>query len=249
MRTYEVLLAFLVVSQSGSALAGSHDPKPVVLSRTGQINLGLAQSYLDANSLEAALDRAKRAVAADPNYGETHAVLGMVYTRIGNQAGAAQEFETALKLSPSSGSILNAHAVWLCGQGQFDRADTEFRQALADPFYTNAMQANANAGKCAQLAGRLPVAEAYLRLALEKSPEDAQILLGLAQVEFAQGQWLEARAFAQRRLSVGATAEALDLAARIEDAAGDKSAAARYRQQRSDQFPEPAPTGEGVPRP
>ena len=62
---------------------------------------------------------------------------------------------------------------------------------------------------------------------------------------------MSARAFYQRRESLGAPhAELLELAARIEDAAGDRAAAARYRQRAQDQFPaQTAPATEGSRQP
>ena len=239
MRTREIIACCLLASAAlSSVTAKSRNTVPATLSRIAEVNMGLAQSYLESNSLEDALDRAKRAVAADPNFGETHAVLGMVYSRIGDAVNAGKEFDAALKLSPSSGSILNAHAAWLCEQGQFDKADNEFRQAIADPFYPNLAQANFNAGKCAQKASRWVPAESYLRIALNAAPLDPRVLQALAQVKLAQGQWLEARAFVQRLLSVDVSAEAFELAARIEDGAGDRVAAARYRQQLSLMLPQ-----------
>lgn len=249
MRRFDCLVAFLLALAATSAPAKTKTAAHAALSRTGEINLGLAQSYLESNNLVDALDRAKRAVAADPNYGETHAVLGMIYLRIGDQANAATELESALKLAPASGPILNAHAAWLCELGKFDQADLEFRQALADPFYANPVQAYFNAGNCSLKAGRMAAAESYLRRALYRVPQDPQVLLTLAEVKFAQGQWLEARAFVQRCLAAGRSSVALDLAAQIEDAAGDKAAAARYRQQRAEQISDPAPTGEGAHQP
>lgn len=246
MRRFEILAIGLMSLLAACAVAKSRVATPATLSPSAQVNLGLAQSYLDSNNIEDALDRAKRAVASDPKFGETHAMLGLVYSRMGQGDKAGLEFDVALRLAPTSGSILNAHAVWLCEQGQFERADLEFRQALADPFYVNPVQAKFNAGRCAQKAGHLELADAYLRQALDQVPNAPEVLLMLAQVELSRGQWFEARAFVQRYLASGATAEALDLAAKIEDAAGNAVAAARYRQQRSEQFPDAAPTGEAV---
>lgn len=239
MRTREIIACCLLASAAlSSVTAKTRNTAPATLSRIAEVNMGLAQSYLEANSLVDALDRAKRAVASDPNFGETHAVLGMVYSRIGDAVNAGKEFDAALKLSPSSGSILNAHAAWLCEQGQFDKADSEFRQALADPFYANPAQADFNAGKCAQKAGHWVPAESYLRIALNTAPQDPRVLQALAEVKFAQSQWFEARAFVQRLLSVEVSAEALELAARIEDGAGDQKAATSFRQQLSQMFPQ-----------
>jgi type IV pilus assembly protein PilF len=246
MRRFEFLAIGLMSLLAACATAKSRVTAPATLSPSAQVNLGLAQSYLESNNVEDALDRAKRAVASDPKFGETHAMLGLVYSRIGQSDKAGSEFDAALHLAPNSGSILNAHGAWLCEQGQFERADLEFRQALADPFYVNPVQAQFNAGRCAQKAGHLESADAYLRQALEQVPNAPEVLLMLAQVELSRGQWLEARAFVQRNIALGLSAQALDLAAKIEDAAGNAAAAARYRQQRSEQFPDVAPTGEAV---
>ena len=56
-----------------------------------------------------------------------------------------------------------------------------------------------------------------------------QSLSGMATLQFARGRYLDARAFAERWLSVAPTdAAGLDLAARIEQKLGDNAAAQRY---------------------
>lgn len=246
MRSLDVLFACVLALTVTDAVAKSKAAAAPTISRNGEVNMGLAQSYLETDNLADALDRAKKAVASDPGYGETHAVLGLVYLRVGDRANAALELDKALKLAPASGAILNAHGALLCDQGQFEQADLEFRQAMADPFFADPTQAFFNAGRCAQKAGKLPMAESYLRSALARANDDPRILFALAEVKLGLGQWLEARAFVQRCLAVAPSPDALDLAARIEDAAGDKAAAAKYRKQRVDMFPNAEPTGEGA---
>ncbi len=219
------------------------------LSHAGQLNLSLAQNYLDIGDLETALDRANRAVRSDPGSGDAHAMLGVIHNRIGNPDKAAAEFESALRLAPQSGSILNAHAVWMCERGKHEQADAEFMQALQDPFYKSPMQTFYNAGKCAQNAGQLDKAEVYLRRALELSPQEPSALMTLAEVELALGNIMEARAFVQRRDALGSDAQVLELAARIEDAANNAEAAKRYRQRLRDEFPATEPGREGGQQP
>ena len=50
----------------------------------------------------------------------------------------------------------------------------------------------------------------------------------------------------KRRDALGGDAETLELAARIEDAAGNEMAAARYRERLRIEFPDYVPTGEGA---
>jgi type IV pilus assembly protein PilF len=200
------------------------------LSHGGMINLGLAQNYLQAGELKTALDRANRALASDPGSGNVHAMLGLIYDRIGDQAHATESFQRAIQLAPTGGGVLNAYGTWLCSHQDYAGAAQQFSRALADPFFTSPGLAHFNAGHCLLKAGQLQQAEISLRRALDAPGSDlSSVLMSLAQVSLAQGKLLEARGFVQRRESMGASLDVLELAARIEDAAGDHAAAARYR--------------------
>jgi len=240
------LLSCLAVT----AVAKDRVLEKAVLSHPGQVNLGLAQSYLENNDLETALEHANQALHSDPKSADVHAMLGLIYSRISQLDKAAGEFKAALDLAPNDGAILNVDGVWLCQQGRAQEADGQFAKALQDPFYRQPEQALFNAGKCAYKAGQLPKAESYLRASLAKSPDQPDALMTLAQVEFAEGNYMDARAFIQRRDAIGSSAEILDLAARIEDAAGDRHAADQYRQRMRDEFPNSTPTAaQGVKQP
>ena len=200
------------------------------LTHGGQINLSLAQNYLQDGELSMALDRANRALATDPGSGSVHAMLGLIHDRIGNQPRATESFQRAIALSPNGGGVLNAYGTWLCSHGDYAGAAQQFARALADPFFTTPGLAHFNAGHCLLKAGQHAQAEVSLRRALDAPGSDlASALMSLAQATLAQGKLLEARGFIQRRESMGATPDVLELAARIEEASGDTAAAARYR--------------------
>jgi type IV pilus assembly protein PilF len=245
------LLAMLVfVGLATASVAKEHPVETSAISRAGQVNLGLAQSYYENNDLETALQRATQALRTDPKSADVHAMLGLIYTRISQPDKAAAEFGEAIALAPNDGAILNVNGVWLCQQGHTTEADAQFAKAMQDPFYKQPEQALFNAGKCAFKAGNLPKAENYLRASLQKVPDQAEALLTLAKVEFAEGNFMDARAFIQRRDSLGSNAEILELAARIEDGAGDHRAAEHYRERLRDEFPQAVPAaGNGVRQP
>ena len=134
-----------------------------------------------------------------------------------------QEFDRA-ETAAGDGAILNAHAAWLCERGDSARADAEFNLALRDARYRTPVQSLVNAGKCARNTGQWSRAEGYLRRALLVLPRDPQVLYMLADVELKQGTIMEAQAFIQRRDALGADGATLDLAARIEDADGNRLA-------------------------
>jgi type IV pilus assembly protein PilF len=242
-----VLFSLLALVATG---ASAKDPKPAPgLSPDARTHLGLAQTYLEQHQDARAMEHVRMAQRSDPDAAQVHVMFALLYSADGEQGKAGKSFARALKLAPTSGAVLNAHAAWLCEQGQVDQADAEFARAQRDPAYNTPLQALSNAGRCAHRAERWAKAEQYFRHALEFAPEDGQLLLLLADTELRQGQTLEARAFVQRRDALGADAATLELAARIEDAAGDRIAAARYRQRLREQFPDYVPTGEGATTP
>ena len=221
-----------VIEVPGYSSPAARPPSPAKgeMTKGGGINLALAQQYLQTGQLEMALDRANRALATDPDVGVVHALLGLVYDRIGDQAHATASFQRAIQIAPNTGSVLNAYGTWLCSRGDTTGAAQQFARALADPFFTSPGEAHFNAGHCLLKAGQPAQAEVSLRRALEEPGSDlGAVLMSLAQASLAQNKLLEARAFVQRRESMGATAAVLELAARIEEAAGDNTAAARYR--------------------
>jgi type IV pilus assembly protein PilF len=220
--------------------------KPGELSNSGGINLSLAQRYLQIGDLASALERAQRAQGTDPNNGNVHAMLGLIYDRIGDQAKAAEAFRRAIALAPDRGTVLSAYGSYLCGHGDAAGAAAAFQRALADPFFQVPGLVHYNRGHCLLKTGRPAEAEAALRMALDAPGSDvAAVLLSLAQAELAQGSILEARAFVQRREALGdVTAAVLELAAQIEDAAGDRAAAARIRERLRAEHLEP---GGGLP--
>lgn len=227
---------------SSSAAAGTQ----ARLSAAGRVNLGLAQGYLEAGDIAKARQRAGLAEQTDSGSAEVRAMLAMIHAGAGETEKAQREFDRALKIAPNDGVILNAHASWSCEHGQAELADREFVKALADPKYRTPAQALANAGKCALSVNRLPQAADYLRRALVFWPEDRNLLYLLADTEFRQGKFFEAQAFIQRRDALGADANTLDLAARVEEGAGNAMGAARYRERLRQEFPKHVPTGEGA---
>ncbi len=233
--------------EKSASRANSPDASAAIrLSAAGRMNLGLAQGYLEAGDPAKARQRADMAEQTDAGSAEVRAMLAMIHAGAGENDKAQREFDRALKIAPNDGVILNAHASWSCEHGKAELADREFQKALADPRYRTPVQALSNAGKCALSVNRLPQAEDYLRRALVFSPEDRNLLYLLADTEFRQGKFFEAQAFIQRRDALGADANTLDLAARIEEGAANAMGAARYRQRLRQEFPDHAPTGEGA---
>jgi type IV pilus assembly protein PilF len=242
-------LAIALLLVAGVANAGKKDAPAVAtmsMSETGRVNLGLAQLSLDAGKFVQAETLAKRALQTDPNNGRVHALMGVIQGRLQRPDKARGEFARALQLGAADGTVYNVYGAWQCEGGDAAGADQSFQMALRMRAVSKA-SVYANAGRCAKQSGDLNKARGYLREGVKLASSDRNILLMLAEVELRLGHTLEARAYVERSDALGADADTLALAAKIEDAAGDIVAAGRYRKRLRDQFPAYAPTGEGQP--
>lgn len=203
--------------------------------------LGLATQRLVSGDLAEAEKQANRALRLDPGSVDAHTVLGVIASRRGDAARAGSHYRRAAELGPERGEALNNYGAWLCANGYPAEALVWFDRALAAPGYRTPGSALANAGGCALKSGQGERAERDLRRALEIEPQNAYALASMAEYQYGQGQYFEARAFAERRLAAApADASVLQLAARIEERLGDRAAANRYEQRLRAEFPHAA---------
>lgn len=211
-------------------------------------SLGLAGQRLASGELDAAEAEARKALRLDPGSADAHTLLGVVESQRGRTEAAGQHYRRAAELAPDRGDVLNNYGAWLCSHGYAAEALVWLDRALAAPGYRTPASALANAGGCALKSGQRERAERDLRRALEIEPRNAYALTSMAEYQYAQGRYFEARAFSERRLAAApADASVLQLAARIEDRLGDRAAASRYQQRLRAEFPQAATakTGEG----
>ena len=161
--------------------------------------------------------------------------------RRGRTRQAGENFRKAAELAPQRGDVLNNYGAWLCQQGQPVESLVWFDRALQAPGYATPGEAQANAGSCALDAGQLERAERDLRAALVAAPANPVALESMAQLSFRQGRYMEARAFAERRIAAApATRSVLQLASQIEVKLGDRAASDRYLQRIQQEFPQEA---------
>ncbi len=137
--------------------------------------------------------------------------------------------------------MLNNYGAWLCQQGQAAESLVWFDRAQRAPGNPAVAEAQSNAGSCALDAGQFERAERDLRAALSALPGNPVALEAMAQLSFRQGRYMEARAFAERRIAAApATRSVLQLASQIEARLGDRAASDRYLQRIRQEFPQDA---------
>ena len=203
-----------------------------------QDRLNLASQRLRSGDLNAAEREVRTVLKTDANSVDGHTLMAVLQSQRGDVAQAGIHYKRAAELAPNQGGALNNYGAWLCENGAPAESLVWFDRALAAPGYRNPESALANAGGCALKVGQYDRADRDLRRALSLAPKNAYALASMAQSEYHQKRYFEARAFTERRLDAApATAAVLQLAADIEERLGDKAAASRYVQRLRAEFP------------
>jgi len=203
--------------------------------------LALAARDMQVGNLDEAERKVRRALKIQSNGVDAVMLLAGIDDRRGSSKQAGDGFRRAAELAPQRGDVLNNYAAWLCQQGHAAESLVWFDRALQAPGYGTPAAALANAGSCALDAGQRERAERDLRAALAQGPDNPVALEAMAVLNFRGGQFLEARAFAERRIAAApATRSVLQLASEIEARLGDQAASDRYLQRIRQEFPQDA---------
>ncbi len=208
-----------------------------------RLNLDLGVSYLKQGKFEEALAKLQKSIDAQEDNPGAYRVMAYVYERLGDSARAETNYRKAVRYGPDDQAALNALAVFLCRNSASPaQALPYFDRAIDVPQYQFRNEIYTNAGTCAKDFD-LEAAERYLRGALQIDPAYAEALYQMADVSFRADNYLQARAFIERRLAAAdATRRALLLAQRIETALGDTAAAEAYGARLREQSPDGAQT-------
>lgn len=211
------------------ACAGTSSERKENQYRLADTNMRLGVGYLQQGRIDDALEKLQKALAAVPDFPEAHSSIALVYERMNNTEKAAYHYEQALSLKPEDGATHNNYAVFLCGQGEFAKAEEHFMRALTSRGYNTPAQAWENLGACSLQIPDLEKAETYFRKALQIDPKLPVALLNMARISLEKQRYLSVRAYLQRYEEVRPLgAEGLWLGIQVEDKLGDQEAVRRY---------------------
>jgi type IV pilus assembly protein PilF len=242
------LLAMLLVLFfiNGCATNQSNDSDNVSNSRkSAESNTSLGLEYMNRGQYEVAMGKLKKALRDDPTYAPGQTVMAVLYERIGEKKMAGKHYRKAVEADPRNGDVNNNYGVYLCQTGEENKAIGYFLKALDDPFYSSPAVALTNAGSCSMSKNDLDSADDYLRQALKIEPDFPDALLTMARLNYAQQNYLTARAFMQRyEAAENHGAESLLLAYRIEQASSDPRSANKYKLMLESNFPDSDETAE-----
>ncbi len=228
-------LAACITTTTGAPVSNKSDAD------AAGINFQLAIEYYQNGKYELARDRLVLSTELDPKRPIVWSTLATTYERLGNLRLAEESHSKALKTGPRNFDVLNAYAVFLCGQQRYDEAEKQFERSIKAETNDNPELMMTNAGVCLSQKPDFPKAESFFRRALERRPNYGEAMLQMALLKHQIADDLSARAFIQRYLSVNpGTPGPLYLCVLIEDKLGDASARTECANSLLTDFPDSA---------
>ena len=227
------MLLSLVMAGCGTP-GGSHS------SASARVHTELAGLYYERAQLGIALDEVTQALQADTDYAPAYGVRGLIHMALREDKEAEDDFRKGLQLDKLDSNIHNNYGWFLCQRGREKESIPHFLAALKNPLYDTPGLAYLNAGTCSRKAGNSKDAEEFLQKALLVQPGMPQAYFGLAELGFANADYVAARQyfakFSDRNDNM--TADQLWLGIRIQRKAGNRNDEASYSVQLRKRFPD-----------
>lgn len=228
-----LLVGLLLAGCTSSPSRDKVDPKQVA-----EANAELGLQYMLNGQYEVAMEKLKRALENDDDNVNANHYMAELYNRVGRYDDADRYFRRAVSEAKDDARLHNNYGAFLCSRKQYDRAEEQFRNALENPVYRGRLDTLENVGICMLDKPDIRKGEEYLRKTLAADPRRPKSLLGMARINFTQGNYLSTRAYLQRYLEVAHhTPETLWLGIRTERILGDKHALASYGMLLKNNFP------------
>ncbi len=203
-----------------------------------ELNYQLGARYYRSGNYELARDRLLLSIELNPKNAVAHYTLALTYEQLENLRLATASYEKSVQIAPRDYNVQNAYAVFLCNHQDFDGAREQFDRAINVTENDNSETTMTNAGVCMMQKPDHALAESYFRQALARKPGYGEALLQLSVLKFSTEDYLGARAFLQRYLSVNVpSAGVLYLGVRIEEELGDDRARTDYSNRILREFP------------
>ncbi|WP_299002805.1 type IV pilus biogenesis/stability protein PilW [uncultured Shewanella sp.] len=192
-----------------------------------RVQLGLV--YLRKGNIEQAKYNLDKAFMYAPELEAVNLALAYYYQFVGDRVHTEKAFRLALKSNDVSGDSFNNFGVFLCQQGQFDEAETQFLKAVSESDYTEFAATYENLGICSRKAGQFEKARNYFNKALKYNPRRKTSLLELIEIEIELGDFVAAQ---KQLLSyykvLPRTTESLALGIKIEKGLGEAVATSTF---------------------
>jgi type IV pilus assembly protein PilF len=246
MKRLMLLAAVMLAGCASGSGGGNYSPQQMQgrAQASAKVHTELAGLYYERAQMGVALGELDKALGADRNYAPAYNVRGLIHMALREDKDAEADFQQSLRLDQTDSEAHNNYGWFLCQRGKEKESIAHFMAALKNPLYETPERAYLNAGLCSRKAGNNKDAEEFFQRALVVQPGLSQALLGMAEVNFANGDYIKAKKFfaGYAEKIEDLTAEQLWLAVRIERKVGDRNSEASYTMQLRKRYPDATET-------
>ncbi|MDR2244662.1 MAG: type IV pilus biogenesis/stability protein PilW [Burkholderiales bacterium] len=211
---------------------------PISPRTRAEARTALALGYYERGQFDVALEELDEAKKLDDRYAMIYNGYGLVYSYLREDALASSNFRRAIELDPNNPEIRHNWGWFLCTSSRARESLAEFDRVARDPLYRTPEIAFTNAGRCAMSINDNATARQYLERALNVRPDYFQAAFSLAELNYGEGKFNEARAMMRIIMQTPTpTADALFLGACVERKLNDKRAEESYILQLQNRYP------------
>ncbi len=233
----KLLLGGLIISMLG-ACTTEVVMEPEDKERASEINAQLGLGYMQRGQYKRALGKLEKAIDYNPDNANAYHYKAELHRRLREYDKAEDNFVKSLDIEPSNANTLNNYGIFLCDQGRYAQAISNFQKIIDDPLYRYKADAHENLGLCSYRQGKLRQAEDAFQSALAINNKMAKSILKMAQITYDRREKAEAYSFYKRYISLAAhTPESLWLGILIETDRGNKNSVASYKVLLKGKFP------------
>lgn len=212
-----------------------NDKTPVVQNQANRddmaatrISLGLG--YLKMGNMPQAKQNLEKAKNFSPDLVQVYTAFAHYYETVGEHILTVESYEKALSLKSDDADTLNNYGVYLCRQNQTDAAEKQFLKAIAVPSYVLVAKSYDNLSSCFLQNDDFAKAELYLNKAIAHNPSSASTLFQMVRLQYAMGDYKQAKVFVQRfeKVTRRFTSQSLALAYKVHFKLGQRRTANNY---------------------
>jgi type IV pilus assembly protein PilF len=205
---------------------------------SASIYLQLGVRYMDLGKLDVAKENLELALKKDPHNPQVHNAFAFLYEKIDDYAQAKEQYEIALDESPEDWSVQNNYGRFLCDRGEYEQGMALLTKAISTQLNDKQWLALTNAGRCQLAMKQVQNAKAHLKQALILNNAYPPALLEMQKISYQSGEYLAAKGYLQRYLSVADhTSGTLWFGMQTERALGHEALAKEYQSLLLQKFP------------
>jgi len=193
-----------------------------------RISLGLG--YLRMGNMAQAKQNLEKAKKFAPDMVQVYTAFAHYYETVGENELAVGAFEQALSLKSDDANTLNNYGVYLCRQDQIEAAEKQLLKAIAVPSYILVAKSYENLSSCFLQKDNFIKAEMYLYKAVMHSPGNASTLFQMVRLQYAMGEFTQAKEYEQRfeKVTRRFTPQSIALAYKVYLKLGQRRTAKNY---------------------